>query len=134
MVTELVSFGALSKLTENLRASVRKRIAREYRLAEPVFISWMHTLTSVRNLCAHHNRLWNRELPVRPALPHDWIADGITNDRLYCVALMLRYLLKMTVPGAGWAERLKEHFAKYPEVNLAAMKFPLNWTELQVWK
>nr|WP_245153128.1 Abi family protein [Xanthomonas oryzae] len=31
--------------------------------------SWLHALTSIRNICAHHSRLWNRELGIRPELP-----------------------------------------------------------------
>ncbi|WGT25886.1 Abi family protein [Pseudomonas marginalis] len=31
--------------------------------------SWLHTLTTIRNMCAHHSRLWNRELGIRPELP-----------------------------------------------------------------
>ena len=134
MVTELVSFGALSKLTENSRASIRKRIAKEYRTVEPAFISWMHTLTSVRNLCAHHNRLWNRELPVPPVLPHDWIVTGLTNERLYCVAVILNHLLRIVAPKSQWRDRLKAQFAKHPAIDRVAMKFPAKWEEHPDWK
>jgi abortive infection bacteriophage resistance protein len=134
MMTEIVSFGTLSKLTENARASIRKRIGKEFLLAEPVFISWLHTLSSIRNLCAHHNRLWNRGLPVQPILPNEWVLDGIDNDRLYCVALMVRHLLSIVAPKNTWKERLKDAFAKHPEIDRAAMKFPAKWEELEGWK
>ncbi|WP_349293799.1 Abi family protein [Marinobacter sp. M3C] len=35
----------------------------------PLLQSWLHTLTIVRNICAHHARLWNRELGIKPELP-----------------------------------------------------------------
>jgi abortive infection bacteriophage resistance protein len=132
MMTELVSFGALSQLTENLRAKIRKRLAKEYILPEPVFISWIHTLTSVRNLCAHHNRLWNRILPVPPILPHEWTQDGITNDGVYCVALILRHMLSFASPRAQWVQRLRRLLDAHPDIDLNAMKFPANWKES--WK
>ena len=69
MATELITFGALSKMYEHLRTSLRKRIAREFNLPQSVFVSWLHSLTAVRNVCAHHSRLWNRELAVKPELP-----------------------------------------------------------------
>lgn len=83
MATELISFGALSKMYENLRTSLRKKIAREFNQPQPVFVSWLHSLTAVRNVCAHHSRLWNRELAVKPELPVAWKASGIGNDRFY---------------------------------------------------
>src|SRR5262249_23664579 len=112
MATELVSFGAISKLTENARASLRNRVAREFGLVEPVFISWLHTIAYVRNVCAHHSRLWNRELGVMPQLPAEWTSKGIENDKIYCVALMLQHFLKLVAPASRWKERMKELFAE----------------------
>ncbi len=47
----------------------RKAIARRLNLVAPLLESWLHTLTTIRNICAHHARLWNRELGIRPKLP-----------------------------------------------------------------
>ena len=90
MATELISFGALSKMYEHLRTSLRKKIAREFNQPQPVFVSWVHALTAIRNVCAHHSRLWNRELAVKPELPVAWKASGIGNDRFYVIALIIR--------------------------------------------
>ena len=60
MATELISFGALSKMYEHLRTSLRKKIAREFNQPQPVFVSWLHALTAIRNVCAHHSRLWKQ--------------------------------------------------------------------------
>jgi abortive infection bacteriophage resistance protein len=134
MVTELVPFGTLSKLVEHTRTRVRKRLAKEFSLPEPVFISWLHTIAYIRNVCAHHNRLWNRELAVMPTLPKEWTVDGIRNDRIYCVALMMQYLLTFIAPNCSWKERLKLIFLEHPDIDLAAMTFPANWMELPPWK
>lgn len=134
MVTELVSFGALSKLSQHLRTGVRKRIAKEFNLVEPVFFSWLHTLTYVRNICAHHNRLWNRELSIKPSLPKEWVVSGIANDRLYCIACMLQHLLRLIAPESHWKDRLADLLAAYPGAELSTMKFPVVWLELEPWK
>jgi abortive infection bacteriophage resistance protein len=134
MVTELISFGALSKLTENLRTSLRKHLAKDLGLVEPVFVSWLHTITYVRNLCAHHNRLWNRELSVKPILPDEWTAKGISNDRVYCLALIVNHLLKIVAPTSTWKTRLKNTLESLPGVALKTMQFPENWVELEIWK
>jgi len=134
MATELISFGALSKMYENLRARLRKQVAREYGISQPVFVSWLHTLSYVRNTCAHHSRLWNRELAVKPELPHVWTAEGVTNDRIYCVLLILQTLLSVVAPESKWKERLKAHIAAYPAISSASMKFPPDWTQQKIWE
>lgn len=45
--------------------------------AEVVLLSWLLTLNAIRNICAHHGRLWNRTLGVKPYIPRaaqypDW--------------------------------------------------------------
>jgi abortive infection bacteriophage resistance protein len=134
MVTELISFGTLSKLTENLRASLRKHLAKDFGLVEPVFVSWLHTIAYIRNVCAHHNRLWNRESGVMPTLPDEWSAQGIKNDRVYCIALMLNHLLKHVAPTSTWRARLKCVLESLPGLDLKAMQFPENWESLEIWK
>jgi abortive infection bacteriophage resistance protein len=133
MATELISFGALSKMYEHLRTSFRKRIAREFNQPQPVFVSWLHSLTAVRNVCAHHSRLWNRELAVKPELPTAWKASGIGNDRFYVIALIIQTLLADISPDSQWGERLKALFNAHPTVNLRAMQFPADWQNLPPW-
>jgi len=133
MATELISFGALSKMYEHLRTSFRKKIAREFNQPQPVFVSWLHSLTAVRNVCAHHSRLWNRELAVKPELPVAWKANGIGNDRFYVIALIIQTVLAGIAPDSRWGERLKALFNAHPTVNLRAMRFPANWQTLSPW-
>ncbi len=133
MVTELISFGTLSKMTEHLRTSFRKHLAKELGLVEPVFVSWLHTIAYVRNVCAHHNRLWNRELSVRPMLPDQWTSMGISNDRVYCIALMIHRLLKVVAPTSTWKGQLKKTLESLPSLDMNAMKFPERWDSLEVW-
>lgn len=133
MATELITFGALSKMFEALDIPLRKKVAGEFGIQEPVFTSWMHTLTEVRNTCAHHSRLWNRVLGVKPKLPTDWWKQGLNNQRFYTVALLIQALLTEVSPHSRWGERLKNHFNTYPSVDLAAMHFPANWQTLPPW-
>ena len=119
MATELISFGALSKMYAHLRIRLRKQIAQEFNQPAPVFLSWLHALTAVRNTCAHHGRLWNRELAVKPELPNAWKAQGLDNNRPYIIALIVQTLLSEVSPDSQWKERLKAHFNAYPSVDLA---------------
>ncbi len=133
MATELISFGSLSQMYANLRTKLRKQIGRKFDQPAPVFLSWLHALTAIRNTCAHHSRLWNKELAVKPVLPNDWKAQGIDNRRFYIIALIIQTLLNEVSPGSRWKERLKAHFDTYPAVGLAQMHFPADWRERAPW-
>jgi abortive infection bacteriophage resistance protein len=117
----------------NLRAKLRKRIARRFNQPAPVFLSWLHALTAIRNVCAHHSRLWNRELAVKPELPNAWKARGIDNRRYYIIALIIQTLLAEVSPQSQWKHRLKEHMEAYPAVDLAQMHFPADWFQREPW-
>jgi abortive infection bacteriophage resistance protein len=133
MATEIISFGVLSQMYANLRRKLRKLIAREFNLPEPVFVSWLHALTAIRNACAHHARLWNRELAVKPALPNTWKARGISNHRFYVIALIIQTLLNDVSPGSRWKERLKAHIDAYPGADISHMHFPADWKNQSPW-
>jgi abortive infection bacteriophage resistance protein len=133
MATELLSFGVLSKMYANLRTGVRKRIAMEFGQPEAVFTSWLHALAAIRNTCAHHGRLWNRPLAVKPQLPNQWTSKGLDNKRIYVIALIVEALLNRISPDSKWKERLKEEVTAYPSVDLSAMHFPLNWQSVPPW-
>jgi len=133
MATELISFGALSKMYEHLRKSLRKRIAGEFHLPQTVLVSWLHSLTAVRNICAHHNRFWNRELAVKPELPMAWKTSGIKNERCYVIALIIQTLLRDVLPDSQWNEQLKALLNAYSPADLRAMQFPADWQTRPPW-
>ena len=112
---------------------MRKKIAREFKQPEPVFVSWLHALTATRNTCAHHGRLWNKELAVKPVLPNAWKAQGISNRRLYVIALIIQTMFMEVSPDSQWKERLKAHFNAYPAVDLSQMQFPAGWQDQAPW-
>lgn len=60
MVTELLSFGEISKLYSNLNQKDVKNIADIYHLHPKCFTNYIHHLTNVRNIIFHHMRFWNR--------------------------------------------------------------------------
>jgi len=67
MLAEIASFGILSMLYKNLKPSKEKRdIAHHFGLADRVFETWLHAIVYLRNVCAHHSRLWNRTMSIVP--------------------------------------------------------------------
>lgn len=139
---ELLSLGLLSKFYQNMRSSLRakKDIARHFGVSQPVvFQSWIRSITYVRNICAHHSRLWNRILTNKPIIPHTppavWISDvAPNNDKIYYFLCCLTYMLRTIQPKTTFPQRLKELFANHPSVSKSAMGFPENWESEKFWQ
>ena len=71
MTTETMSFGALSFCYTGMKNEDKKQIATSYNLHYRRLKDWLHKLTYIRNVCAHHSRVWNRELAIRPESVRD---------------------------------------------------------------
>lgn len=146
MAVELWDFGTLSHFLAGMRYRDQTTIAAKYGLPRPELMrGWVRSLNFVRNLCAHHSRLWNRPLVDQPALPRqseipllDHLRqDRIAQTRLYAAAAILRYLLRGINPGTTWGARLQDHLdtlPKAPGVAINHMGFLPKWKELPLWQ
>lgn len=60
LMVEMLSIGQLRGLFSNLRErSDRSAIASALGINDPLLRSWLRSYVRVRNICAHHGRLWN---------------------------------------------------------------------------
>lgn len=139
MTMEVTSFGTLSMLYKLLKPSLTKRkIANYYGVSDSVFESWLHSIVYVRNICAHHSRLWNKTLRIQPLFPRKvsgtFISAPVRNDRLYYVLCIIQYLLLKVNPNTTFPARLKTLFREFPDADIAAMGFPQNWEKETLWQ
>jgi abortive infection bacteriophage resistance protein len=139
-VLEELSLGTVSTLYNAIGKSVdKKAIASRFNLPFEVLASWLHTLTFIRNCCAHHSRLWNRELSIRPSLPKEWVVPNAPGDgpqpkqRLYIVLTMLAYLTDLISPDGQWKLRLAKIMDQQEVGYLRLMGFPDYWKRQQQW-
>jgi abortive infection bacteriophage resistance protein len=137
---ETMTFGQMLTMFRNCGKHVQRDIASVFHLPGTVLQSWLFTLNYVRNLCAHHSRLWNRELAIKPLIPHArhdqrWHApDAVHNGRLFVVLTLLRYLLAQTAQQSQWRERLYSLLDRYPEIPLISMGMSNNWRDRALWQ
>lgn len=139
MTMEVTSFGTLSMLYKLLKPSLTKRkIANYYGVSDSVFESWLHSIVYVRNICAHHSRLWNKTLRIRPLFPRKvngtFISMPVRSDRLYYVLCIIQYLLLKVNPNTTFQARLKALFAEFPDADISAMGFPKEWESEALWQ
>lgn len=137
---EVTSFGTMSILYQNLKPSLSKRaVAAVFGVSDKVFSSWLHTLVYVRNICAHHARLWNRTLGVRPLMPrhprNTFIAQPQSGtQRMYFVLAIIRYIMNLIEPNNSVLRDIKQLFALYPNIPLRAIGFPDSWEQESLWQ
>ncbi|SIQ10141.1 Abortive infection bacteriophage resistance protein [Maribacter ulvicola] len=147
---EVCSFGSLSRIYSNLNSGLNKRkIADKFGLNEKVFETWIHSMVYIRNVCAHHSRLWNKRIKIKVELPKKTTGPWINNfniiddrdgssrnikDRTYFSICMIKYLLDQINPNNTFKEKLSELYIKYPNVDLSALGYTKNWVSEDLWK
>ena len=109
--SEVMSFGQLSTWFKNIKArSDRNLIAKIYGIDETVLQSFMHHLTFIRNITAHHGRLWNLRMTITMTIPkRPATLDAMLNPKaeryVGNTVIVLGYLLKLISPGTSWPEK-----------------------------
>ncbi len=139
MATEVMSLGALSFLYSGMTNDDKRAVASTFHVHFRRLQEWLHTLTYIRNLCAHHSRLWNRELAIKPKgnlREKEWVAPLTPrNDRVFYVLLILRQMLKESENGRHWQERceiLLEPICGIRRWRIA-MGIPEAWKDHPLW-
>lgn len=143
LMVETLTLGQLNNVIDNLKLRAdRSAVAARLGLNEPILMSWLRTYVRVRNICAHHGRLWNVGIGVYPAIPTSagisWLkGEGAlparSEKRLYPVLVSLQSVLEVVSPRSTWARRLHELVSTRPPMNLAGMGIPADWAEDEFW-
>lgn len=136
-VVETLSFGTLSYwFKHTLPRSVQHAIARSLGIHADIIAQWLHHLTVVRNIIAHHGRLWNRVLPFPVKVPRTHQTTSVmTSDgrKLYNTLVILLYLRNIIEPDNTWGHELLTLVQLY-SIDVSQMGFPNDWMARDVWR
>jgi abortive infection bacteriophage resistance protein len=132
VLTDLLDFADLSKLYAGMIASDQKVIAEWFKVTvapdatqstrrnwakKPPLTNWLEHLSVVRNICAHHGRLWNRQLTplgVPQRIRHLPVFDDLIPtfeklsedqhqiERVYGTICIISYLLHSVEASNAW--------------------------------
>jgi abortive infection bacteriophage resistance protein len=141
MAMETLSFGKLSRLFEGVVNHKEKAsISEDCGLPNTILSTWFIRLTIVRNICAHHSRLWNRKLSAsQPKIPtrkkHQFKGElpADFHTSVYGVIAMIDRLLSNINPTNEFTHKITELLDEYPSINTSMMGFPENWKENATW-
>lgn len=137
---EIWDFGLLSKLFAGMKHEDQSEIAAMYGAPNGIaFAQWLRSLNFIRNVSAHHSRLWNINVVERSAVPADWPAR-LDNARPFFYLSLMQQLLNVICPNSTWGQRvttlLESEFPKFPHglLSIKEMGVVADWAESAPWK
>ena len=143
MIMESISFGKLSRLYALLKPSEEKKfIANQFgAVTTDYLVSWLHALVVLRNICAHHSRLWNRKIGKDIKMPtrksNKFISDFNEENlrKYYGVSSCLLKIFNENDKTFMDYYKNKIHilFKKY-DIDPCALGFPENFQNDKIWQ
>lgn len=143
---ETLSFNTLFSIFKNLIGNEEQKIiSKHFGLHHEVFISWIETIIYIRNICAHHGRLWNIELTKKPTWPksprNPWVTKWENRNQesnnkelnLYAALCVTVYLLDTVNPYNKFRNKLSDLLICYPRIKIKNMGFTEDWKQENLW-
>jgi len=140
MMMEIITFGTLSIMFENLKPSDEKnRLCDSFQLTKKHLVSWLHCFSFIRNKCAHHARLVYAKINFAPALPQKKSrqflaeADQVENDSLYAVLCCVQKMMTTCNSSSSFKEKLINLTDEFPNIDFHQLGFTPNWKKEAIW-
>ena len=118
---EVWDFGGLSKIFAGLERSEQLVISQKYgALASAsdnrntALQKWIRSLNFIRNVSAHHSRLWNVNILERSDMPNEDYWKNLDNQKPFFYFCMMQELLKIICPNSSWSARLMALLDEFP--------------------
>lgn len=140
MSLEVSSMGLLSKIFQNLKKGPEKEaVTKHFGLTDlSVIENWILCFSTLRNICAHHGRIWNRRLmPIKmPTHPTNIFLKNkkVYTNKLYATLSCVEYVLKIISSENNFSTQLIALMHTCPLAQSKEMGFPTNWYTEDLWK
>jgi abortive infection bacteriophage resistance protein len=110
-------------------------VAKEFKIHQTILESWLHALSFARNVCAHHQRIWNKTFTIQPKIPKRDLGDWPEGSRasVFSVCAMVHKFMGVIADESQWSRRLYDLIENRPGVPLSRMGFPDNWAKREYW-
>ena len=137
----------------------KELVCKNLSVNHKIFRRWFHSLTILRNICAHHSRAWNRELRVPFAIPSKNSlfnplrkitkskfkeeVDGEliyedkeydNNNSIFFALSVIKYIFDNIGEDVDFVTEIKQLLALHPELDLKAMGFVDSWEQFDIWR
>ena len=144
-ILEIASFGTLSKLYKNLQYQLEEKtiIAKEFGLnRHSELYSWLEPITYIRNIIAHHSRLWSRNMVKKPTDHLNnpkglWFANPLTSvqtKKPFLIISCMVYLCNQITPNHQIKTKILKLIEDNPKIPIYKLGFLNNWENEPIWK
>ena len=145
---ELWDFGMTDRFYRGMKGVEQQAVAEQLGVRDVgVMISWLRAMNFVRNVSAHHGRLWNRSVIAQPkTVASDAIPgfdppqpiNDVARSRIYPVLCAMVFLMRQICPRSHWTPRLRKmltaDFPNAPGRSVGDMGFPPEWENSAFWR
>lgn len=134
---EVLDWGGLVRLFGFSPRKVQDDVAAAFGLRAPQLESWLKSLNIVRNVCAHHGRLFNRAFALMPKLPpvdrnpELDIPDAFT--RTFGQLTMIQFLARASGERTTLLPAVMRSYPNVTRVPVTHMSAPRDWARLELW-
>ncbi len=154
MTVEIVTFGGLVRLFNLMKDTDKTAVAKYFGITDGRRMhKWLLAFNGLRNVCAHHHRLWNRQLTYELRIPSQIVDSSLqhlaqmgNSKKIYHAVALLAYLLRKRDCGTQWNLTFKTQMRKFPKDLIKPlpegspfadlqknMGFPKDWEGLDIW-
>lgn len=121
---EVWDFGTMSMLYKGMLGVDKDRIAKFYRLKDGRHLqTHLHAFNIIRNVSAHHSRLWNRDITIKGSLKgladEKWKQLPINKSFVYFC--LMKRMLDIICPASTWGSRFLTLLDEFPAVKNQAV-------------
>lgn len=137
VAVEVMDWGLLSYLFKMAPPAARTGVAERCLLTGPQLESWLRSLNVLRNLAAHHARLFNRVFDIKPKLSTDprLAIIGTSINRAFGQLTLVRYLgCELGLPDSGALRACHASFPDNDLVPFSRVGAPQEWREHDLWQ
>ena len=136
-------------------SDIKKAVASDLGLDQSVSINWLQCIRSLRNSCAHHARVWNKnwlDISVKAPNEKEWYYKYASNldkwlnqkkritasfelNRTASFLIICRVLMKKIAPQSKWHQRVEDLILNEfkGKIHFKSMGIPENWQKHPLW-
>lgn len=148
VVSEIFSFGTLScwyknlkelpSLNDNCPGNAKDSIATFYNIPSVILESWIHSLSVLRNHCAHQSRLILKQISIQPMKPKSnkiYISQIWSSkvNGMYNLILLLIHLNDQIKLQSNWKSSFIMFLKNNSDRCIEFLNFHKNWNQESFW-
>jgi abortive infection bacteriophage resistance protein len=142
---DAMTIGHAARIFQFMTVDHKRQVARKFGSPPEAFEDWLYRFQEVRNIAAHHSRLWNIKFQTALTVPgfvhpefRSKLAVG-SQIRFYSTAVVMFYCLQKVARRTSWhwgLHALLDSKSLTPDsIDVRrAMGFPTSWDKSQFWR